>query len=311
MRFAYVGNFKAPYSTENDVARALRNNGHHATQIPEQSLDWSALPDLVAGHDVFLWTRTAGYDPPDLTVQDWALHKLRDRGVPSVGYHLDRWWGLDRESSIVQSPFFTVDLLCTAHGAEEWGEHGYRHRWFPPAVSRQWTEPGTYRKQWESRVAFVGNLEGYGHQEWQPYRRRIAETFQDYPGWKVFPGPGKRAIRGKSLADIYASGRVFIGDSCLAGDPVRYWSDRVPETLGRGGFLIHPDVVGLEGQYPELVTYTLGDFDDLREMVDYWLAHDELRRGVAEENKRWVLSHHTYEHRMEWLVEVLEEEGLI
>ena len=306
MRFAYVGNFDAPYSTENDVARALRNNGHEVVRIAEQNLDWTEVPKLAEGCDVFLWTRTAGFDPPDLTTQDWALKRL---DMPTVGYHLDRWWGLNREADIIRSPFFGVDLLCTAHGSPEWEKHGYRHRWFPPAISREWTEPGTFRNQWASEIGFVGNLIGYGHEEWAPYRRAIADKFRKR--LRVFPGPGKRAIRGKSLADIYASGKVFIGDSCLVGEPIRYWSDRVPESLGRGGFLIHPDVVGLKQQHPDIVTYTLGDLDELVELVDYYLGHDELRAGIAAENRRHVLAHHTYEHRMEGLVDTLKLEGLL
>ena len=60
MRFAYVGNFAARHSTENEVAYALRHNGHEVVQIPEQNLDWTEVPKLAEGCDVFLWTRTAG-----------------------------------------------------------------------------------------------------------------------------------------------------------------------------------------------------------------------------------------------------------
>jgi len=305
MIFAYVGNFHARYSTENDVARALRNNGHQVVQINEKNLHWPDVPRLVDGADVFLWTRTAGFDPPNIADQADALEQL---DVPKVGYHLDRWWGLDREPAIHESPWFTLDLLCTADGSDRWDEAGINHRWFPPAISAKWLTPGHYRRHLQSDVAFVGNLLGYGHQEWAPYRQAIHDRF---PNLRLFPQPGQKAIRGEPLADVYASGRVFIGDSCLVGDPPRYWSDRIPETLGRGGFLIHPEVVGLRLHHPDLVTYTLGDLDELAELVDYYLAHDDLRKGVAEENRRHVSAHHTYEHRMERLVDVLQGEGLI
>jgi hypothetical protein len=265
---------------------------------------------MAEGHDVFLWTRTAGFDPPDLTTQEWALKRL---DIPSVGYHLDRWWGLDREADIWRSPFFSVDLLCTAHGAPEWAEHGFRHRWFPPAISREWTKPGTFKPRYRSEVAFVGNLEGYGHAEWAPQRAELAQRLRQEYGsrFRVFPGQGKAAIRGEALADLYASGQVFVGDSCLVGDPERYWSDRIPETLGRGGFLLHPEVVGQRQQFPDLETYDLGNLNMLVELIDYYLEHADLRKGIAEENRRHVLAHHTYEHRMERLVETLQTEGLI
>lgn len=305
MIFAYVGNYQARHSTENDVARALENTGHQVIRIPEQSLNWGEVPRLAYGADVFMWTRTAGFDPPDLESQTRALSAL---DIPTVGYHLDRWWGLDRETSIGVSPWFTLDLLCTADGSDKWEEHGINHRWFPPAISSRWLAPGVYRRFYQSDVAFVGNLLNYGHAEWAPYRKKLAETF---PNLRVFPGPGQKAIRGEPLADVYASGKVFIGDSCLVGNPPRYWSDRIPETLGRGGFLIHPDVVGLSQQHPELVTYTLGDFDELADLVAYYLDHDELRAGIAAECKRHVSAHHTYEHRMARLVDILQGEGYV
>lgn len=308
MRFAYVGNFSAPYSTENDVARALRNRGHVVTQIPEQSLDWTEVPSKAEGADVFLWTRTAGFDPPDLSTQDWALKRL---DIPTVGYHLDRWWGLDREADVYRSPWFTQDLLCTAHGSDQWEKHGIRHRWFPPGVSEQWTKPGHFRNHLRSEVAFVGNMESYGHLEWAPYRRRLASELRKRFSLNIFPGRNRKAIRGEQLTDLYTSGKVFIGDSCLVNSPERYWSDRVPETCGRGGFLIHPDVVGLKQQHPDLVTYTLGDFDELCDLVAYYLEHDDLRKGIAVENRRHVLAHHTYEHRVDQLVQTLKDEGML
>jgi len=308
MRVSYVGNFSVSFSTESHIAKAWENLGHEVQRIPEQSLEWADLPEIVDG-DLFTWTRTAGFDPPDLNRQRAALDAIE---VPKVGIHLDRWWGLDRETTergprdADPSPFFThLDLLYTADG----GDHPWqvRHEWMPPAILSDECEPGRLDRRYTADIAFVGNLQGYGHKEWAPYRRDLWEYLRTrYRGrFQVFPGQGRPAIRGRDLANLYATTKINIGDSCLVGKPARYWSDRIPETLGRGGFLIHPWVAGLPEEYPMLPMYTLGDFDMLGRMVDEAMTQPDKREAVAKANREWVLAHHTYEHRMTRLLSLV------
>lgn len=308
MRVSYVGNFSVPYSTESHIAKAWENLGHEVQRIPEQKLEWADLPDLVAG-DLFTWTRTAGFDPPDRDRQRAALDAITP---PSVGIHLDRWWGLARQSTERgpldpdPSPFFThLDLLYTADG----GDHPWqvRHEWMPPAILSDETEPGVPQSQYTADVAFVGNLTNYGHKEWATYRHQLwGHLRRKYHGrFQVFPGNGRPAIRGRDLANLYATTKVNVGDSCLVGNPARYWSDRIPETLGRGGFLIHPNVEGLKEAYPHLLTYELGDFDALLRLIDQALADPVARAANVEVNREHVLANHTYEHRLTRLLELV------
>lgn len=304
MKIAYVGNVgdgddppTPPHSTENHVKQALRNLGHEVVPILERGLDWSIVPELAEGADVFLWTRTAGFDPSDLDLQRKALDAL---DIPTVGFHLDRWVGLNREGDTLRSPFFRVDFLFTADGGhdEYWQQHGINHYWSPPAIlSDEAKRVGVVRPEYEVPVAFVGNLRRYGHPEWGPYRlklyRFLAKTYGSR--FRLWEG----GIRGQDLADLYASVKVLVGDSCLAGSVERYWSDRVPETLGRGGFLIHPEVEGLAEQHPFLVTFPLGDFDELARNIDLFLGSDHPRQGLADLSRADVLERHTYEARME------------
>lgn len=299
MIVSYVGNFDAPHSTENHVAKALENLGHQVRRIPEQKLDWPSLPGQVEGSDLFLWTRTAGFDPADLEDQTRALIEVTAR-MPTAGFHLDRWWGLNREGDIQRSPFFRLDYVFTADGGhdDEWKKAGVFHYWSPPAIlSDEAKRVGNYRTDYAADVGFVGNLRNYGHPEWGPYRRKLYKFLaQTYRGrFKLWEG----GIRGQDLADLYASVKVLVGDSCLAGNPEKYWSDRIPETLGRGGFLIHPWVKGMQAEYPNLETYELGDFAMLGRMIDFALDHDQYRSNFAVIGRQDVLDRHTYEHRME------------
>lgn len=327
MRIGYVGNFGPEHSTENHVRQALTNLGHDVVPLQENTrATWERLTpgperdDL----DMLLWTRTGwdwphdtGWsDPERVDVQTDVLEAFADADVPTVGFHLDRWWGLDREGQVLAEPFFGCDLVFTADGGhpDRWDAAGVNHRWAPPAVLHAETERTgrVLPRRHPTPVVFVGSWRSY-HPEWQ-YRVDLVRHLQTRWGRRTFaayPNHRYRSLRGQPLADLYATARVCVGDSCLApldDPPARYWSDRIPETLGRGGVLIHPDVVGLSDAYPPesgLVTYRLGDFADLDARITEHLntsaadVADRRARGRA-----WVQAHHTYEVRM---TEVLAE----
>ena len=296
------------------MRRALESLDVEVVQLQESGYDWTNLKQDTQGADFMLWTRTAGYDPTDMDGQWLAVKSL---GIPTVGYHLDRFWGIlgdGRQHAINRSPFFHQDLVCTADGGhqQEWGDAGVNHRWYPPAVLREEAQVGEPSDRWRADVAFVGNLVSYGHVEWQSYRRSLYKylsTKYRRNRFRVFPAGREPAIRGKDLQDLYASVKVVVGDSCLAGGIERYWSDRIPETCGRGGFLIHPEVVGLAGEYPHLVTYPLENFAVLGGLIDRYLADDEERGRVATLNRQHVLDGHTYQHRMIRLIAEIEQLG--
>lgn len=332
LRVAYVGNFGPPHSTENHVARALEANGHDVQRVQENEPGtWGPSFSWMVG-DVVLWTRT-GWDWPAacgwphgeaITRQRTMLDVASARGVPTVGFHLDRWWGLNREGQVHDEPFFRADLVVTADGGHDrqWADAGVNHHWMPPAVSRGECAPGRFRRAYASEVAFVGSWRPGYHAEWKHRPHLIEWLERHYRGRvKFWPAPNQPAVRGAALRDLYASVKVLVGDSCLAGDrytdgqPVaRYWSDRIPETLGRGGYLLHPRVEGLDEHFTpgaHLDVWSLDDWSGLAEAIDGALGDDEHRRRVAGAGRAHVLAHHTYERRMEQLVEVMRDRGLL
>ncbi len=323
MRVAYIGNVgpgSAPHSTENHVRRALEHNGHQVLPIHEQRFDWS--PGAVP-HDVgfVLWTHTHGFAPERThTRQERFLHAMRVRDVPTVGYHLDRWFDLRRERQLGE-PFFRCSLVCTADGGNQdrFAERGIEHVWFPPGVSAGECEPGTYRPELVSDVAFVGSWQGGYHQE-SAHRAELVDwlrqTYEER--CRFWPAPGEHAVRGEALRDLYASANVLVGDSCLVGTGKNrsYISDRIPETLGRGGLLVHPYVEGVtdgtlyeDGEH--LVTWNPGRWDELAGHLDWLLSDDGARERISKAGREHVLEHHTYEVRMRQLVDLLRERALL
>ncbi len=266
--------------------------------------------------DFVLWTRT-GWSPPVPHDEQYAmLDAARSAGISTVGAHLDRWVGLEREGQIDEEPYFRVDLLCTADGGhpEHWKERGIEHVWFPPGVSEFECDGGTYNCRMASDVAFVGSWRPGYHALWQHRPQLVAFLRRSYGArCRFWGGPG-HSVRGEALRDLYASSKVNVGDSCLVGNATHYWSDRIPETLGRGGFLLHPYVEGIEEHFTDgkhLRLWPVDDWAELRRLIDYYIAHDDERRAIAAEGRRHVLEHHTYTVRMAQLEALLRERGMI
>lgn len=340
MRVLQIGNFQPgvtdPWSTETHLKRALEYNGHEV-EAAQEDLDglWSRLAnqEWADSWDFVLWTRTGwDYTSPEhgryesqaeaLLLQYRFLSRMKKLGVPVVAYHLDLFFGLNpARVAVLDEPFGQCDLVVTADGGHqaEFEAKGINHLWFPPAVSLAECEPGMFRDEFHSPIAFVGNWTGDYHRE-SAHRHELVQWLQtnyarDCAFWP--PRGHTRQIRGADLRDLYASVDVVVGDSCFAGQIPNYWSDRIPETLGRGGFLIHPDVPGLEKQFTidsgnvDLTVWEAGDWEELGMQIENSLSHPDARREIARHGRQTVIEKHTYERRMEELVYLLIDRELL
>jgi len=334
MHVVQLGNRVPPFSTENDLHHAMvEGNGWDVRFIQEG--DSTALlqfiTDLQAGFerpDFILWTSTR-----DLANQwghelQWKLlAEARRHNIPVVAYHLDRWMGLKRQNAMPTEPYFRVDLLVTADGAhqDEWAKADVNHHWMLPGVSERWCQPGTYREELATDIVFVGSWQDYGHREWR-HRGELVAWLQKTYGDRVafYPKQGEHAVRGLELNDVYWSAKVVVGDSCLApkvdGSPMtNYCSDRVPETLGRGGYLLHPSVEGINDFHDPFWDadclcdwWEMGDWGQLRTRIDTELSTGDF--SSSEERLRrieLIRENHTYTVRMRQLAELLIDKGML
>jgi len=320
---AYLGNHRPTFSTESHIAEALETLGHDVIRLQEGEIRAVDVPSAVmaVNADFLLWTQTYGLAVSGGTLDErhQMIEVLRDHSVPTVGYHLDRWWGLDRQDQISVEPFFRVNLLCTADGGhdDEWRRVGINHRWFPPAVAGFDCRPQEPRAALAADVAFVGSWRGGYHPEWT-HRPRLVEHLRTRWNARFWPAHPNQPVRGALLNAVYASTKVVVGDSCLIprgdGPLARYWSDRIPETLGRGGFLVHPWVDGIDEHFTDgkhLALWLLGQWDELDATIAYYLANADEREEVRRAGRAHVLEHHTYEVRMQQLEHLLRSEGMI
>ena len=323
MRFAYLGNHEPAHSTENEVRAAAEAEGHTVTAIQEGT-PAGDVPGLAAGADVFLWTQTQSLAERAGTVDDRArMLATIGADMPTVACHLDRWWGLARQPLIFTEPFFRCALVFTAdgHHTRQWEQVGVNHVWWPPATGHRNLQPAHPDEgRFGAGVAFVGSWTGGYHPEWS-HRPELVSHLRHVWDARMFPDRGRPAVRGDDLRTLYATVKVSVGDSCLVpgvdGQPMtRYISDRIPETLGRGGLLIHPHVDGVtdgtlytDGEH--LACWKLGDWDQLDGLIGHYLDHPDEARQVATEGRRHVAAHHTYRNRVRSITAQLRARGWV
>lgn len=314
-----VGNTGSLHSTEAAYRSAYFSLGCEVLSFSQDELGqrgptWLYDRAAEAGASMLQYDRT--HSPTALT-PDWTnvWRRLEGEGIATVGAHLDVYWGIPEREDWIRSgdAQFTVGTLFTADGGsdEQWKAAGVNHRWLPPGCDDRFIPKDVEPiPELAGKIVFVGSARGY-HPIYPMRDELIRFARSKWPDRFVEYGNGtpNGPVRGPDLARIYASDCILLGDSCFAGTRKFYWSDRCPETMGRGGFLLHPFVPGIRTMYDGtvLATYEAGNFEDLDAQVGYFMANPGLMEGNRERAKALVLGRDTYRHRAK---EVLTAVGI-
>lgn len=247
------------------------------------------------GADVLLWLRTQSHNPRGDAVS--MLRRIEQAGTVTVGMHMDLYWGIQaRERRIGAEAWWSCQHVYTADGAaRDWAGRGVNHHWCPPAFGSRFLGRGRRDATVEAEAVFVGFHQRavHGH-----HRGRLIGWAKQRWGSRFLHVGSSRNTRlfHHKLNDLYASVPLVLGDSAPAD---RYWSDRVPRTLGRGGLLAYPVTAGLAEQGFDdtvLIPYEWGRFDQIVERLD---ALDQYaRRGMTEAAIALVRDRHLWRHRL-------------
>jgi hypothetical protein len=307
MRIAFLGNFAVPYSSETHHARSLETLGHEVIRLQEPSTAVSVITEQALRADAFVWIHTHGWDTPGI---DFALRAIKNAGIPTLTYHLDLWWGLQRQKDVRSSPYWDLDHFFTVDKKmADWltDNTPVKGHYLPAGVFDEECFISSEPSPFANDVIFVGSR-GY-HPEW-PWRPQLIDWLRNTYGSRFthIGGDGDSGtLRGAALNAAYSGSKVAVGDTlCLGFDYPWYASDRLFEAPGRGGFQIFPRIKGI----PELFDgtmefFTFGDFDGLKDLIDYYLQHDQPREALRTMCHEHVKTHHTYVQRWETILETI------
>lgn len=325
MNIVFLGNFGVDFSSESHYLKTLRDLGHTVYPLQEGKTNSSQILKRAVEADLFLWVHTHEWVTEGMAE---VLEILKEEGVPTVGYHLDLWLGIEREKDLRTDPYWNieyffsvdqlmVDLLNTTEGMPK--------AFFLPAgvFKNECYISQNHRPEYKYDVVFTGS--GNYHKEW-PYRKELILWLRNNYGDRFghFGSGGEPNVRGQDLNDLYANAKIVIGDTLCKGFNYPYYlSDRIFEVTGRGGFIIHPYIKGIGNLFElgkvnkytydtdkmEIATYEFGDFEHLKYQIDFFLKNENEREKIRLAGHERTKQDHTYHNRMKYILETIESEN--
>jgi len=290
-KVCFYGNWGVSYTSESHHAASLEDLGCEVVRLQEPKCTADQLFDEASQCDVFVWIHTHGWDTPGIEA---VLMQLGGRGIPTLAYHLDafiqipdRWEKYRNHPTMnLLSHYFTVDA-CLADWLNQ--NTDVKGHYLPPGVFGRECYISDQPSPYANDVLFAGS---YGYHDSYPMRPKLIDWLRDTYGSRFthIGGGGQiGTVRGDDLNRAYANSKVVVGDSYITDPnyPGKYWSDRVPESLGRGAFLLAPKVFGLDEYFTDgehLVTYEHGNFGQLKFLIDYYL--DEANTAEREQIRK-------------------------
>lgn len=298
MKVYYIGKFHNQYATENYIALALEEHGvtvkRRATVDVGRHDVNSLINDINAFKpDVLLFGKYGFLFPIDMI--------LSNTDALSVSWVFDLYFDLppgigDRT---VHDQHFSCDVVITTDGGHDdaWKNMGIKHYCIRQGIHEPYNVMCCGEK--EIDVLFLGshNLE---------YRKPLSNFLKEKYDATFVGHPGDE-VRGSALNSLIAKTKVIVGDS--APSP-HYWSNRIYEVTGRAGFFLHPDVEGLNEEYTyykQIIPYKRNNFEQLCEIIDFYISHDEEREEIAEAGFERS-TEYTYFNRTKELLDVIKKE---
>jgi hypothetical protein len=305
LKITFIGNFNVDYTSETHHCKSLESLGHEVIRLQEGVATTSDILKNGLESDLVVFVHTHGWETKGPYTIAESFDYFREHGVPVITYHLDLWFGLQREKDIHNDPFYkSLDyFFATDKLMADWFNENTN-------VKGEYIPAGVYDGECYldfsgdamcNEIIFVGS-KGY-HPEWQYRPQLINWLKENYDNrFTHVGGDGDTGtIRGDRLNRVYAGSKIAIGDTlCIDFDYPYYFSDRLFESVGRGGFTIFPYIRGIEDNFEidkEIVTYKYGDFEELKQKIDYYLQHPDERETIRKAGFQRVKKDHTYKER--------------
>lgn len=302
MKIALIGKF-ARIHDEEYIARSFEMIGHDVLRLESRltlGVMWSSVTEF--GPDLLLYGKFPNESAQgDNDACQKFIELVGGKGVKTAAWLFDLYFGYDREPLVGNRAYFKGGRVFSTDG-------GHAADWERLGISHECVRQGIYREECRlldfdspAGIAFVGSHNG-GNMERVETLSQIRIHFGPLFSW--YGKKDTNELRGMDLNRLYAKTKVIVGDSVYSD---RYWSNRVVETLGRGGFLIHVEVPGIREAYPHLVTYRRGDMADLFNKISHYLnpANERERRKIVNLNYDWVKTRCTADMRCAELISKL------
>ena len=127
-------------------------------------------------------------------------------------------------------------------------------------------------------------------------------------GWEQYVN--EKYIKGQFIPnekvhEYYSSCKILLNDHWEDMRDLDFPSNRLFDALACGTFVISDKIPSAETLFEgNVITYE--NAEDLNEKIKYYLSHDEERRMIAEKGKEIVLKNHTFDNRVDTIIDSLK-----
>lgn len=204
---------------------------------------------------------------------------------------------LDLATSVLKNLDIREPVYISPIAETVFQSRGYPY--YGPLVEYLENKAASLRRRYYLDTLADKGLTIFGGKEWSGYYAGILRDCH----------AGRRIDYAEELPALYASAKININifhvQSIAAPNP------RVYDVLASGGFLLSTYNEGLEDEFEigkDLVVFH--NKEELRELVDYYLAHDREREEIAQQGRKRALAKCGYGDRMqEFLHAIQKPEG--
>lgn len=294
-KIAFIGEFTQNWNEEG-IAKSFEKLGIKVIRFQEEGFNTNEALKRIADEspDLVLMAK--------LKVDDrlFFFKEIKKLKIPTASWTFDLYFGHRREEKIDIDPIFRCDFVFGPDGGnvQRFRDKGINYHLLRQGIYDEYCYKGKYRKEFAGDVTYVGGMQ-YGHRE------VMCEYLKKY-GLKRYGRLVTTHVRGDDLNDLYASSSIIIGDSLPSP---RYWSNRLYETLGRGGFLIFTDIEGLNEEYEpykHFIPFKFYGFKSLGEKIEYFLKHQDERIKISEAAMDHTKKHHTLLNRCQQFLDIVK-----
>jgi spore maturation protein CgeB len=299
MKLVLIGKFNEVYHEEGK-ARGFQELGCEVYRFEERTFDASDR-EIIANKikpDAIIYTKLSFKDPLG------TILYFKKYNIKLISWYPDYCNVGEWENSafniknIKKCPMSKSDLVLIPDSTnkDRWASLGINQQLMRQAISKEFCYVSPPKEEWESDIIFIGSLV---NNSLYNYRYKLVDFLNKNYGSKFLHlgSNNPYQIRNSELNTLISSTKIVICDSVFAKG---YWSNRIYESMGRGGFCLHSYTEGLENDFiigEHLDTYKHDNYIDLKQKIDYYLNNSKLRKKIAKKGFTFIKENHTITHR--------------
>jgi spore maturation protein CgeB len=279
---------KTRYTPGRYLEDGLRNIGV-TIDLYEKSVDFSEVN--LSDYDAVIFVESPS--KPSIKVNNMELVT-----IPKIFWIHHGENRLDTNLQLAKK--YRADLVLMAHSLHLATKFSSPVRFFPFGMSKEIFNCNKELKDRRIDIASIGSNDPgfYGK------RRMSINTIK-----KQFSGKYRLSLDAKAylydLAKIYGNSKIVFNQSA---NTIKSINMRLFEGMGCGALVFSDYVPGMEKLFIEDTHYvSFKDHHELLEKMDYYLKNTEEAQVIATAAYEHLLNHHTYEHRANELLSLIQE----